>query len=210
MATAARIPKPLTFDEFCTLVPEAKADLIDGVIYMASPENTKNADIFTWLIGLMFDFAEYFDLGKIYGSRVACKLDEHNAPEPDILFLPKKWRKRILPGRIQGAPRVAVEIVSPDSIERDYYNKRRQYEKFGVDEYWIIDEKRRTATFLRLGHDGRYAEVTVRSGIYRSKAFPGFWLRLDWLWPDTRPLKRHALTELLRSMKKKRGTRDGK
>src|SRR5207248_4093035 len=126
-----------------------KADLIDGVIYMASPDNTDANDINMWLGGLMYDFAEYFELGQVHGSRVACKLDEYNAPEPDILFVRKKFRRRILRGRVDGAPNVGVEIVSPDSVERAYHKKRRQYEEFGVEEYWIINEVDKTATFLR-------------------------------------------------------------
>jgi Uma2 family endonuclease len=103
-----------------------------------------------------------------------------------------------------------VEIVSPDSVERDYHKKRRQYEEFGVDEYWIINEVDKTATFLRLGADGRYHEVRVRDGVFHSKAFPGFWLPPKWLWPKSRPLKVHVVATLIRSMKKKRGSRNGK
>jgi len=41
---------PYTFDDFCEMVREdQKADLIDGVIYMASPENTEANDLFVWL-----------------------------------------------------------------------------------------------------------------------------------------------------------------
>jgi Uma2 family endonuclease len=211
MATAERIPRPLTYEDFCTLVKDGeKADLIDGVIYMASPDNTDANDINMWLGGLMYDFAEHFDLGQVHGSRVACKLDEFNAPEPDLAFVRKKFLRKILRGRIDGAPNVAVEIVSPDSVERDYHKKRRQYEEFGVDENWIINEVDKTATFLRLASDGKYQDVRVRDGVFRSKAFPGFWLHLSWLWRKTRPLKTQALAMLIRSMKKKRGARNGK
>ncbi len=211
MATAARVARPYTFEDFCALVKDGdKADLIDGVIHRASPDNTSAADIFGWIFSLMFDFAEYFDLGKVFGLRVACKLDQFNAPEPDILFVPKKWRRRILRGRIDGPPAVAVEIVSPESVDRDYGKKRIQYERFAVLEYWIIDETKRTATFLRLGSDGKFHEVRPRKNIFRSKVMRGFWLHLDWLWPETRPLKTQAVATLIRSMKKKRGSNHGK
>jgi len=48
-----------TFDDFCFLVgEETKADLIDGVIYMASPETTDANGLFVWLASLMDFFAE--------------------------------------------------------------------------------------------------------------------------------------------------------
>lgn len=199
MASVTRQRKPYTYEDFCTIVPDGqKADLIDGAIYVASPDNTDANDIFMRLGGLMYDFAEYRDLGTVFGSRVACKLDEYNAPEPDILFVAKGRKDRILRGRIDGPADLAVEIVSPDSQARDYEKKRELYQRFGVPEYWIVDETKKSATFLRLGVDGKYAEVKPRGGIVRSKAFKGFWIRLEWLWPDTRPRKADALRELLK------------
>ena len=44
-------------------------------------------------------------------------------------------------------------------------------------------------------------DVKPQKDIYRSKVLKGFWLRLEWLWPDTRPLKTEALAEILRSKK---------
>ena len=56
MATAERISKPLTYEDFCALVKDGeKADLIDGVIHVASPDNTDANDINAWLGGLMFE-----------------------------------------------------------------------------------------------------------------------------------------------------------
>jgi Uma2 family endonuclease len=170
---------------------------------MASPDNDDANNIFFWLATLIFDYVEIYELGEVRGSRMACKLDELNAPEPDILFVPKNRKHQILRGRIEGPPALVVEIVSPDSVERDYHKKRQLYEKFGIEEYWIIDEPKRTATFLRLDSRGKYGEVPIQKGVFRSKALKGFWIRLHWLWPETRPKKTKALSEIL--AKKKRG-----
>ena len=45
-------PKPhrFDFDDFCALVKDGqKADLIDGVIYMASPDSWETSLFFSWL-----------------------------------------------------------------------------------------------------------------------------------------------------------------
>jgi len=150
------ISGPFTWEDFCVLVREdQKADLIDGVIYMASPENTDANEMFGWLFTLMELFVEEFQLGQIYGSRVAVRLGVKTAPEPDILFVSKKHLHRVKRGGIDGAPDIAVEIVSPESIDRDYNLKRLKYEKAGVPEYWIIDEIEETITLLRLGADAK-------------------------------------------------------
>ena len=203
MSTAARL-QPCAFEDFCHLVKEGeKADLIEGVIYMASPDNTDANDIFMWLGGLMYDFAEIMDIGKVYGSRVACRLDDANGPEPDILLIKKKNLGLVKRGHIKGSPDLAVEIVSPDSIERDYKKKRAQYERFGVGEYWIIDEMKQLVTLLRLDARGKYCEVRSRQGKLHSSVMPGFWIRPEWMWPATRPRKTDALGEILAGAKEK-------
>ena len=59
-----------TFEDFCALVPDGtKADLLDGVIYVASPDNTDASDLQTWLSSLLHLFVEAKDLGRIYVSR---------------------------------------------------------------------------------------------------------------------------------------------
>ena len=197
MATAASKTRIYTFDDFCTLVKGGqKGDLIDGVIYVASPDNLQANDLNGWLYSLIRLFVSEFELGRVFVSRVACKLDEHNAPEPDIVFVSKKRTRHLRSSRIDGPPDLAVEIVSPDSVERDYNTKREQYERFGVKEYWIINEIDNTALFLQRKADGRFHEVKPRLGIYRSKVLKDFWLRTRWLWRETRPKEAQAFSEI--------------
>lgn len=182
MSTATRV-KLHSFDDFCFLVKDGqKGDLIDGVIYMASPDNTDANDLFVWLVAVLAPFIHRKKAGKLYGSRVAFRLDEWNGPEPDLGFVRKEHEHRIRRGHVKGAPDLAVEIVSPESIERDYEKKRDQYESAGVEEYWIIDDIEKKVTLLRLDGKGKYREVRPRQGILRSRVLKGFWLDTAWLW----------------------------
>ena len=192
----------LTFEDFCFLVKDGqKADLIDGVIYMASPDNTDAFRLAKWLLMLLDDFALERDLGEVFGFRVAFRLDEANAPEPDIGFVCKARLVRVKQGFFDGPPDAAFEIVSPESVERDYQKKRRQYEKFGVHEYWIVDEMEETLTLLRLNRKGKYQEVRPKDGVYRSDVIEGFRLDPAWLWQMPRPRRATILAELLAASK---------
>ncbi len=187
-----------TFDDFCALVSDGqKADLINGVIYMASPDNTDANELFMWFGGLLYDYAQVRDLGKVYGSRVAFQLDANNGPEPDIGFVKKRRLQRVKRGRVEGPPDLAVEIVSPDSIERDYVTKRTQYERAGVGEYLIVDELEKRVTLLRLAANGQYREVRSRKGELRSQVLRGFWFRPEWLWQRPLPHKVEILAQIL-------------
>jgi Uma2 family endonuclease len=187
-----------TFDEFCFLVKDGqKADLIDGVIYMASPDNSEHDELIVWLMRLLGDFVDVFDLGRISGSRRAYRLGDRNSPEPDISFVRKERLHLSRKGFFDGSPDLALEIVSQESVDRDYHQKRLQYEQAGISEYWIIDEEQKKVTLLRLDTKGKYREVRPRKGVLHSQVLPGFWIRVNWLWTETRPRKADALAQIL-------------
>src|SRR5579871_1826494 len=116
MATATR-DRSLTFDDFCFLVQDGqKGDLINGAIHMASPENTDAYRIGKWLGGLLDQFLEERGLGEVFGSRVAFRLAEDQAPEPDLAVVRTENLHRVKRGYVEGPPDLAIEIVSPDSV----------------------------------------------------------------------------------------------
>ncbi|MGP4016393.1 Uma2 family endonuclease [Saccharopolyspora sp. 5N708] len=58
-------------------------------------------------------------------------------------------------------PLLAVEVVSPSSVFRDYHTKTHEYAKFGIQAYWIINPTMDEVALaeLRLDEDGEYREV---------------------------------------------------
>lgn len=103
---------------------------------------------------------------------------------------------KIKSGYVDGPPDLAVEIVSPDSVERDYENKRRRYEEAGVKEYWIIDPLESSATFLVREGKG-FVEKPPKDHIFHSNELPGFDINVRWQWqrplPATLPIIRRLL-----------------
>jgi Uma2 family endonuclease len=198
MSKATIANESLTFEDFCLLVKEGqKADLIDGVIYMASPDNLDGFRLSKWLIGLTDDYVIERDLGEIFGIR----LDLDQSPEPDIGFVKKSRLYLAKRGYFDGPPDAAFEIVSPESVERDYEKKRLQYEEYRVREYWIIDEMEEIVTLLRLNNRGKYQEVRAKDGIYYSDIIDGYWLDPSWLWQSPRPKKSDIVEQLLKKTK---------
>jgi Uma2 family endonuclease len=96
---------------------------------------------------------------------------------------------------------LAVEIVSPQSDDRDYVKKRKLYERFGVPEYWILDEIEESVLWLQLGSKGKYKEIKPKKGILRSVVLPGFWLRPEWLWQKPLPRTIETLHMILNETK---------
>lgn len=190
---------PFTFTDFLELVSEdQKADLIDGVIYMASPESIDHNRLLGWMHMILASYVEVRMLGGVTINRVAYRLSGKTAPEPDLAFVRTDRLDRMKSGYVEGAPDLAVEFVSPSSVDRDYEDKRHRYEEAGVGEYWIIDADETRATFLVL-EGGRFQEVPLDRHIFRSRVIPGFALDTRWLWqrplPPTRPIIRAMLQE---------------
>lgn len=114
--------------------------------------------------------------------------------EPDLLFVANEHANRLRPTYVDGPADLVIEIVSPDSEERDRVTKLAEYEGAGIPEYWLIDPAHQETTFYRLGADGRYSAVPIDAdGFYHPAALSGFRLRVAWLWE--RPLP--ALAEVL-------------
>lgn len=163
---------------------------------MASPENTDANDLFGWLFMVVRGYTRRRKLGRVFGSRVAMRLDKEHGPEPDIVFVSTEHLARIQRGHVLGAADLAMEIVSPDSVERDYFRKRELYQEFGISEYWIIDEMDQSVMLLRL-KKGKFREVRQKKGELHSEALTGFWLRTEWLWQEPRPDEFDTLLEIM-------------
>ncbi len=198
-----------TFDDFLALVgDDRKADLLNGVIYMASPESLEHNRLEGWLYRVVSRFVELRDLGEVFFGKVAFRLTEHYAPEPDLGFVAKGSGATLERGCVNGPPDLAVEIVSPDSVRRDYVDKRIAYEEAGVKEYWIIDPMRQETTFLVLSAE-TYQDQLPEKGEFHSKVLAGFSIEVAWLFSENRPSPDQVL-QRMRKKSKPKGKNNGR
>lgn len=71
-------------------------------------------------------------------------------------------------------PEIVLEVISPGSEQRDYVEKREEYLRFGVREYWIVDAEREEVLILRRS-GGRWVEKVLRaSDSYQTRLLPDF------------------------------------
>jgi Uma2 family endonuclease len=202
MSTATKY-QLYTFEEFCALIPEGqKADLIDGVIYMASPDNIEHYHINRWLSRLIEDYLDASMIeGDVFGYKIAFRLGPTGGPEPDLGYVQGSRLHLVKTTYVDGPPDLAIEIVSPDSIERDYKKKHKQYEEASVGEYWIIDPMKEKMTCFVLSGKGKFKQVRARGGKIHCQIIPGFWVRPGWFWQAPLPKKNEVLAEILKGKK---------
>ncbi len=194
---------PMTEDEFVAWCDEdVKAEWVDGEVVIMSPASYKHVAIAGWLIRVLGDFVEDRDLGEVLGIEFMIRLARQRRRRvPDILFVARERLGLLRPNHLEGAPDLAMEIVSPDSQTRDREDKFADYQKGGVREYWIIDPIEEELTAFALGANRRYAAIEPVDGRVHSAVLPGFFLRPEWLWRSPLPRKADAL----RSMRRRGG-----
>ncbi|MBG1267140.1 Uma2 family endonuclease [Nostoc sp. WHI] len=79
----------------------------------------------------------------------------------------------------QSPPLLIVEVVSPESVKRDYRHKRSEYAALEVSEYWIVDSLKGKISVLLL-EDGFYEEtVFTETQKIVSRTFPELAIAVD-------------------------------
>ena len=187
------------YDAYRQLVKDGeKADLIDGVIFMASPDTRLSNNLNGFLYQLIAGFIDARGIdGFVFFSRFSCKISEFRAPEPDVGYVRPERVHLVEERHMLGGPDIAVEIVSRDSRQRDYHEKLALYQGAGVSEYWIVDPAQKQVQFLGL-INGVYEPLTMEDNrIFRCGVIPDFWLDVDWLLTKPVPGAYQCLEQIL-------------
>ena len=116
---------------------------------------------------------------------------------PDVLFIANERLGNLREKHLEGAPNLIIEVVSEDSVDRDWRDKYLEYRDAGVEEYWVIDPLYERVEAYSLGSDKLYHPLEVRESKLASAVVPGFYLRPEWLWQKPLPEVRVVLNELL-------------
>ncbi len=170
----------LEFERRYQAMPQIKkAELIEGVVYVASPVRIANhgrphAQIIGWL--MVYSAATP---GVDLADNATVRLDIDNEPQPDALLRLEPevgGNSRISEDDyLEGAPELIVEIAA-SSASYDLNDKLNAYRRNGVKEYivWQIYENRLNWFSLE---EGKYVNLQPNvTGVIRSHLFPGLWL----------------------------------
>lgn len=187
----------ITFEEYLEMdVEGAYLEWIDGKVIGFMANNLQHQEIGSFLEILIRLHVEMNDLGRVVRGDFAMKLEKlKRGREPDLIFVSKKRAGLLKHKHLNGAADIAIEIVSPESIERDHETKFGEYEKAKIKEYWLIDPEKKQAKFYRLSESGFYQLVDTTGGTFYSEVLSGFFLRVEWLW-QKQPPTLAALKEL--------------
>ena len=188
----------MTEDEFVEWCDEdIRAEYVDGKVIIMTPESVRDERM-RWSLGTILGlFVEHHDLGEVFGPNLQIRLRPRLRRIPDLLFISRQRLHLLEEAHFEGAPELAMEIVSSDSQERDEEDKYKEYETFGIREYWIIAPLVKRIDVYHLSDQRKYEPLLPdASGVYHSAAIPGFFVNPQWIWRQPPPKKRDILREL--------------
>lgn len=108
--------------------------------------------------------------------------------EPDLQIILHSNPHALMPTYMDGPANICIEVVSPESVQRDHGTKFEEYEKGGVLEYWILDPIHTETRFYRLNEDCVYVvHQPDENGYYETPQPPGFRLHVPTLWTSPLP-----------------------
>lgn len=112
--------------------------LINGEVVIGMPSIPKHQRIVREILVMLTVLARKIG-GEAYASPIELYLDEHNVYEPDVLYMSPDSKCKVKAKRLEGAPELVVEVLSPSTAKYDKRDKYAGYEQHGVQEYWIVD-----------------------------------------------------------------------
>lgn len=117
------------------------AQLINNHIYMSPSPTDRHQDISISLSAQLFNYVEANGLGKVRAAPYDVHLNQSNVYQPDLVFIATENIHRIKANGLYGAPDLVIEILSPSTQHLDKRNKKNEYERNGLKEYWLIDPR---------------------------------------------------------------------
>lgn len=182
------IAENVSYEDYLTGKYGEHTEWIYGVVIAMSPVSIQHGRFDNFLLDLFKWYLAFTTGGEVFHDPVVMKAaPDLPGRQPDIQVILPDRAHFIQESEIAGPANLVVEIVSPESVKRDRGEKFDEYEKGGVQEYWILDSQRKEALFYVLGEDGLFHSRLPESGVYTSYVLPKLKLPVDLLWQEKLP-----------------------
>jgi Uma2 family endonuclease len=182
----SRIPQPklLTYDDYVRLTPpdSGNYELHNGqIIYIATPI-PPHQRLSMRLSNRLFNHIEPNKLGEVFTAPMDTVFTSIDTFQPDILFLSNERLHLIGDKKIEGAPDLVVEILSPSNTPKEMRYKKMIYEMTNVKEYWVVNlDKQILTQYENIEGEFVIRQVFKKTDTLTSFIIDGFEVSMSWL-----------------------------
>jgi len=128
-------------DELEGRMPErVRWRLIQGELFMMSPAGGQHGRICSNLTGLLYSYVKSSQAGHSFGAETGYVLTRNpdTMLAPDASFITADRADLITEKFIDGAPDLAVEVISPSQSQPNATEKAEQWLELGAQMIWLV------------------------------------------------------------------------
>lgn len=161
-------------------VPGKQLELVNGEVVEVPGSGALQSLIATTLLRLLYRHVDEQDLGLVFpdGLGYVLRRGPDQVRIPDVSFV--AWERvpegEISEGFWEGAPTLAVEVVSPHDRADDIYERVQDYLAAGSRQVWVLWPRQRALSVYRPDADTR--ELGPDSVLEADDILPGFSVRV--------------------------------
>jgi Uma2 family endonuclease len=152
-----------TYEDYLLFPDDGRRhELIDGDHYMTPSPSERHQRIVLNLAYFIAAHLKQHPVGRLYTAPFDVMLSNLDVVQPDLVFISSTKVSIITAQNIQGVPNLLIEILSESTRRTDEIIKRKLYERYGVQEYWIVDPELEAVKVFRMTPQGysRVAELS--------------------------------------------------
>jgi len=176
MTTASHIT---TAEQLLNASGMGRCELVRGELAMTTPAGYEHGQIVGALHVALALFVKQNQLGDVVGGETGflIRRDPDTVRVPDVAFV---RTDRVPPGRVpgffEGAPDLAVEVVSPNDRASDVLARVRDWLETGSQVVWVVDPGTRSVQVYWIPN--RAEILTIDDDLRGAEVVPGFKLPL--------------------------------
>jgi Uma2 family endonuclease len=164
MAVRDSVSRRFTYEDYL-LFPEdgCRHELIKGEHFVTPAPSTRHQAACISLGSLLFNFLRRHPLGRVLPAPFEVVLSDRDVVQPDLVFISHERLGILTEHNAQGAPDLAVEVLSRTTRRTDETRKLRLYERSGVREVWLVDPDLQTVKVYRQDGDRLVQAAELRA-----------------------------------------------
>jgi Uma2 family endonuclease len=120
-------------------------EIIDGEVYLLTTPTLRRQLVQAKLMNRIRSYLNLNRLGELLAAPFdfVVRREPLRTRQPDLFFLPSareaEWRDRLNEPRLEIAPELAIELLSPSDTYQRWKEKLQDYHQLGVREVWAVD-----------------------------------------------------------------------
>ena len=179
--------KTIWTDEAFMALPDTgdRYEIVNGELVNTGNSGMAHGDFCAFLAGNLAIYVRAKKLGSVCDSSTAFKVKLGNKRSPDICFVAKerlKGLKKLPKGFFDGAPDLAIEVISPSNTFEEIHGKLVEYFESGCRLAWVINPDEESVLVYRKPQPEKLLKMT--DSLDGEEIVPGFSLAIAELFTE--------------------------